>query len=412
MRVTLRAQSARCASVVSVCTLSVTILSCFPERITVNAPDVRYVSVSTADAHACGLTDDGEVYCWSPTDPRPLLVSGQVRLTSVSTFDSHTCGIADGGSAYCWGFNHVAQLGIQNAPEQCRLSFTGALLPCSRSPMLVSDSLVFTVISVGGGHTCALDPDGVAFCWGFSAGGRLGTAEESLCQPNGAVEPLPCSFLPLRVAGDLRLASISASRAHTCGVTVEGDAYCWGIGGSGRLGNGTLNDSPTPSLVSGDLEFETVSAGGSHTCGVTTDNVVFCWGANSDLQLGSLAAELNCATNLLFRCVATPHPVDGDLLFKQVTASNAPPFGGGPLIGGHTCGLTTDDDLYCWGLNESGQLLLAGEFRSATPNLIEVEQPFVQINAGLINTCGTTTDGAVRCWAFGSPWGRWRERAN
>ena len=44
-------------------------------------------------------------------------------------------------------------------------------------------------------------------------------------------------------------ASISGGDSHTCALTVEGKAYCWGANGSGQLGDGTLSSAWRPKLV-------------------------------------------------------------------------------------------------------------------------------------------------------------------
>jgi alpha-tubulin suppressor-like RCC1 family protein len=72
----------------------------------------------------------------------------------------------------------------------------------------------------------------------------------------------------------------------TCGLTAAGVAYCWGAGGSGALGDGTVNNHPTPNPVTGGLTFKAIAAGDNSTCGITTGNVAYCWGTSSARELG------------------------------------------------------------------------------------------------------------------------------
>ena len=75
---------------------------------------------------------------------------------------------------------------------------------------------------------------------------------------------------------------MSAARwGHTCGVTANGTAYCWGFGSAGVLGDGTEDNHFTPVAVSGGLQFASVSVGKFHTCGVTTDGTAYCWGVGN-----------------------------------------------------------------------------------------------------------------------------------
>ena len=122
-------------------------------------------------------------------------------------------------------------------------------------------------MSAGEDYTCGITTDYRAYCWGLNSG-ALGDGTMLL------------RTTPVPVAGHLSLRQVSAGDGHTCAVSTDNRAYCWGYNGSGELGNGTQSVDPqlTPVAVVGQLQFRQVSAGGSHTCGVTTDNRAFCWG--------------------------------------------------------------------------------------------------------------------------------------
>ena len=81
--------------------------------------------------------------------------------------------------------------------------------------------------------------------------------------------------------------SITAGHFHACGLDGT-DAFCWGKNNNGQIGNDTTpTDAANPRWVAGNLKFRTLSAGGYHTCGVTVDNEAYCWGLNGNGQLGT-----------------------------------------------------------------------------------------------------------------------------
>ena len=91
----------------------------------------------------------------------------------------------------------------------------------------------------------------------------------------------------MRVLGNRNYHSLIVGYLHTCAITGPGITYCWGFDSAGQLGNGiSAGDQTTPDLVSGQYVFATLSAGGNHTCGVTTQDEAFCWGDNFARQLG------------------------------------------------------------------------------------------------------------------------------
>ena len=85
----------------------------------------------------------------------------------------------------------------------------------------------------------------------------------------------------------------------------------------------------------------------------------------------------------------TPVPVLGSLQFKGLSPG-----------GGHTCGVTQANDVYCWGFNLSGQLGDGGAADRATPGQISGTQKMTSVLAGGAYTCALTSAGASFCWGW------------
>ena len=144
------------------------------------------------------------------------------------------------------------------------------------APVEVLTTATFASIDAGILHTCAVSLSGAVYCWGFNGTGQLGDGTTTL------------STGPVEISGGHTFASVAAGGGHSCAVTTDGAAYCWGYDRSGQLGNGIERETQNtvPVRVGAALVFRSVSAGLTHTCGVTTDNVAYCWGLNSSGQLG------------------------------------------------------------------------------------------------------------------------------
>ena len=135
---------------------------------------------------------------------------------------------------------------------------------------------------------------------------------------------------PVKVVGAHAFRQIDAGAYHTCAVTTEARAFCWGNGRGGQIGNGKTYLSLWPRAVSGGLTIARVSAGLLHTCAETTVKRAYCWGSNSFGQLGSGQAVGTNATK--------PVPVAGGLSVAQLSAGSW-----------HTCAKTTSGAGWCWG---------------------------------------------------------------
>ena len=241
----------------------------------------------------------------------------------------------------------------------------------SSTPVKVPGNLRFTQLATFGRHTCALTNEGKAYCWGYNGWGALG-GNTNVGQ----------SYTPVAVAGNLTFRSITAGSDHACAITLDFVAYCWGNNDWRQLGTGTSAAASSPVAVSGGAPFVSIAAGASFTCGVAQLNgVAYCWGANSIGQTGD-GQKINYGNVF----VSTPQQVVGGLAFKSVSLGNQ-----------YACGVTTAGQAYCWGSNNTK--LGAGPTNdSSSPVAVLGGYTFRSISAGALHACGVTTTNAVYCW--------------
>ena len=278
------------------------------------AGGLSFRQISAEDNYACGVAADGRLYCWGRmatfASKTPRVVGEGLTFRTVDAGDRFFCAVATDGRVLCQGKNASGELGTGTKTDSYY-----ALVP-------LSGGLTFTSVSAGARHACGLTADGAAYCWGYNLMSQLGTA----------TNPTTGSLVPVAVDGGLRFRSVSAGRDYTCGVTTQGEAYCWGANEVGQTGQATGNAIRQPTRA-GTFTATSISTGNYHTCAVTTDEQVQCWGRNGSWELGD-------GTNTSRR---TPAPVTGGLRFASVTVN-----------GMRTCATTTAGEAYCWGANESG----------------------------------------------------------
>ena len=229
-------------------------------------------------------------------------------------------------------------------------------------------------ISAGVTHTCGVTINGGGYCWGTNEYGELGT---------GTLTDQPS---PVEIGlGGVTWGAVSPGWSHTCGITANKAAYCWGDNNDGELGDGsvTIYQSDPMEVANAQYEWSSISAGRSHSCGITTDGSGYCWGENNNGQLGTGNLE-------------------GQILPAEVASGQ---YEWAVLTTGidHTCGITTDGSGYCWGINDQGQV---GDGtvknRDSPVEIASGEYKWASISAGTDHTCGITEDGAGYCWGRNS----------
>jgi alpha-tubulin suppressor-like RCC1 family protein len=167
-------------------------------------------------------------------------------------------------------------------------------------------------------------------------------------------------------------------------------------------GVGCRDDAPQPTgpdsyppsaaaAAASPLSFIQISAGTEHVCGVAADGKAWCWGANQAGELGIPPANSphQCSDR---PCALRPVTVSGGLRFQQVTAGN-----------GVTCGLSTGDEVFCWGDNSVGQLGIGNSLGfSSTPREVAGGRFYRLVRAGTGNmVCAITRARDAFCWGGG-----------
>lgn len=388
-------------------------------------------AIATGDSYTCALTTNGGVLCWgynvfgelgdgttvSKNIPTAVaeLSSG---VQSIATGSGHTCALMTDGAVFCWGNNRYGQLG----------NGTSGWENSQNKPVAVT-SLGNNVhaIALGANHTCALmgEPptsNGI-FCWGANYYGQLGDGTTTERSAPVAVTELNSSIQAISTGGDT-----------TCAL-VTGIVFCWGDNSASQLGDGTTINRSAPVAVTGLSSVQAITGGYQHICVLTSSNGVLCWGGTAYGQLGNgsvgnkstpvAVTGLNskvlviAASRRAHTCVVTEKTSGasnllcwGDNHFGQlgdgITASKSTPAAVAGLNSEmqtvatgafHTCALTTNGGVLCWGNNYHGQLGDGTTIDKRTPITVTGLSSGVQaIATGGFYTCALTINGRVLCW--------------
>lgn len=258
----------------------------------------------------------------------------------ICTGYTHSCGIDTQGIAHCWGNNG-----------------DGRSQPPANLPPLIQ-------IACGAAHTCALGSDGSVTCWGagtdLKATGR--TQQGQSLPPSG------------------RYKEVTAGGLHSCAIDIDDKLVCWGAGAKPTpMGPPNFGQAQPPKGV-----FKSVSAGQAHTCAIALDtSEIVCWGA------GDTSAECS--------------PPDG----YECGQKNVPPGKYAQVSAGemHGCAVAEDGSIACWGKGTTmdncgpdtgGTAFDCGQ---AMPPP-DAKAPFVRVRAGWQYTCGLTKDYELKCWGW------------
>lgn len=297
----------------------------------------------------------------------PITVTATATIfhaASVTVGDWFACALDASGRAFCWGRNYEGQLGIGRVSDSVVV------------PTPVAGDLVFTALTASSTHACGLASGGVAYCWGANESGETGTGTFTRTVP-----------IPTPVQTALRFAQISAEgnsnwSNSTCGLTANGEAWCWGYNELAKLGDGTTNNSAVPVRVLGDVPFGSIHTGFFHSCATAAaGGELWCWGQQeSDIgPFGIRFAGLYPSPQLV-------HP---DFRFVQLSTGR-----------NSACGLTAQGEALCWGTNWFESLgPIFTDHSWAVPRPVAEGITFVKLSPTWFEEMhGLATDGIIYHW--------------
>ncbi len=307
--------------------------------------------------------------------------TASVVIEAVAAGENHSCALKNDNTVWCWGNNDYGQLG---AGEDVVLAGNVG----SRTAVQASGLTNVSQIDTGANHTCAVRNDGTVWCWGYNESGQLG---------NNATEN---SAVPVQVQNITTAVQVGCGDYHTCAALNDGNETslkCWGMGGSGQLGNNQSSNLSYPVSVlnssgndlTGDAnETMQVEGGFRSTCALV-EFTPYCWGSDSYGQLGngSPASDTNYAV-----------PVN------LITGAHQIAVGAN-----HACALSVGSKVECWGLGSSGQLGNGSPSNASDPVTVSgISNPGdagltgMQVTAGGSFSCVVLNDDTVRCWGNGA----------
>jgi alpha-tubulin suppressor-like RCC1 family protein len=230
---------------------------------------------------------------------------------------------------------------------------------------------------------------------------------------------------------------ITTGNWHACALSEDGEVQCWGDNRSGQLGSGgTYQFSSLPVTVKGLNNVKKISASEEHTCAWTSDQAVWCWGGNFLENSNSDRNSINlvpveiadpdksfsaAAKNLDHTCTLSKdggvscfgRNYDGELgngttvdsvMSVQVTGLTS---GVKAIADGNafSCALTEDGRVLCWGDNHFSELGDGGSEDRNVPHPVSGLSSGVKtISAGYNFACALTKAGKVSCWGTIDDW--------
>lgn len=207
------------------------------------------------------------------------------------------------------------------------------------------------------------------YTWGNNNQGQLG--DNSITIRSSPVQT---------IAAASNWKQIFAKGRATAAIKTDGTLWLWGRNLEGILGDNTrIHRSSPVQTVSGGTNWELIGGAYYHMAAIKTDGTLWTWGDNTFGGLGD---------NTTLRRSSPVQTVSGGTNWKFAT--------GGYY---HTVTLKTDNSLWIWGYNASGQLGTNNTTNRSSPvQTVSAGNNWKQVAAGFDHTAAIKQDGTLWTW--------------
>ena len=345
-------------------------------------PVPPFVEITAGDQHACGLTGNGDVWCWWYGDhgqlgdgttegayQAPVQVVDLPPAAAISAGGNSTCAVDRDGGLWCWGENDSGQLGDGSTENR------------SRPVRVTGLERGVLGVSMSESHACAVLEDHTARCWGENGDRQLGDGTDV------------SSSIPVRVTIlAAPVESIAAGSYHTCAVAQQAGVWCWGDNWHGALGSGDTNshDGAVQAVGLGG-GARAIAAGYLVSCALRDDGAVLCWGDNTDVH--QVSGQLGVGSSA--EDVPVPQRITG--------LPDAIDIGTTDWADVHFAALTADGAVWGWGSNEGGAVGSANVPGLQGTSVRVIVGGVKEIAVGGDITAVLLDSGEVRWWGDGDP---------
>jgi len=424
-----------------------------------------WTSISTGLGHSCAIrSKSNSLWCWGDnwykqlgrptTDPISYVMlqenSNANDWIKVFANSYNTCGLKSSGLIECWGRNDFRQIGEY-------LSEFGV-------PTTTLTGNTWSEIAIGITHSCSLKLSNTTYCWGSAERYRLGNTTAETASPVRVIEDRNGTYLfgvtdisVTKHTYDYQLSGSFDLGNHAIALQPTSNSlYAWGNNGVGQSGIQFFNkpNNYRAVLIDDTQVWKKPSVALEYSCALlATDDTLWCWGTssfvnspNKRVQIGkekwraiSISKTHICGIKLVVDTTGTPLADDQSLwcwgrndagqlgigtntltkLMTKVLSPLATPVKwlSVEVVNNTSCGITTTNDLYCWGANNKA-LLGNGSFTNSSvlgkskPNpVLSPKQPVatkwkkISIGNEFGVACGLTlspVSGELYCWGTSS----------